>query len=193
MGTDGIGTLGLTPIRLSRAMEFSTIRSAGASTPRALCSELHSSGSAMATAAAAIIISDQATTPATHLAVVLPDSLDTLIAFVEVVSAAQVEAASVAVDSAVVGVVVSERAVAEVFMVAAVAASMEGAEDTSEEAEDTAAKVIDKSGRYVDGLMASEFSGLDNGVRQTITLDHFDGRQATIRNTPEVFPGRPHL
>src|SRR5579864_172457 len=67
--TDGIGTQCLTPIHSSRAMEFSTIRSAGASTPRALRSELHTSGTAtvtpVSTAAAVTIILDQATVPAT--------------------------------------------------------------------------------------------------------------------------------
>ena len=49
MATDGIGTLGLTPIHLSRTMEFSSIRSAGASTPRALRLELRTLGTATVT------------------------------------------------------------------------------------------------------------------------------------------------
>ena len=112
--TDGIGTLGLAPIHLSQTTEFSTIRSAGAFTPQGSHLGLHISGSAMVTAmAAGSIISDRATVPAMRLvAVVLPVSPDTRIAFVAVVSAALAEAVSAAADSGVV-VVASAQAVAE--------------------------------------------------------------------------------
>ena len=97
----------------------------------------------MVTAAAVTIISDRATIPAT---VILPDSLDTRIAFVAAVSAAPVAvsaaaivAVSAAAESAAAAVAALARAEV-VSMAVAEVVSMAVAEDTAVGAEDTAVR-----------------------------------------------------
>ncbi len=101
MGTDGIGTLRLTPIRSFRMMASSSIRSAGASTHHGMRMELRTldtdtAGSAMvatATAVSATVdISGRDTIRATQPVAALPGPLHTRTTFVVLASLASAAA-----------------------------------------------------------------------------------------------------